>query len=82
MMLSVTLQQMREDRDAVTKLAKNVPVAVVHEGRTVAYLGLDSSPRVDVPERDEDHYTDNGGATGEEQKAALLASVNTSYWDD
>ncbi len=81
-MLSVTVQEMREDRDAVTRLAKTGPVAVVHGGRTVAYLGVDSAPRVDVSERDEDHYTDNGGATGEEQKAALLASVNTSYWDD
>ena len=77
--LTVTVDEIRNDRAAVMRLAKHGPVAVISEGRPVAFLGVDSTPTVQLTERDEDQYTDNGAAQGE-TKDALLASVSTSYW--
>lgn len=47
-MTTVTVQQMRQDPDAVAELARHGPVAVVHEGRTVALLGIDSAPPFEI----------------------------------
>ncbi len=80
-MLSVTVQEMRDDPDAARRLTRQGTVAVLHEGRAVAFLGVNSSPSIDIPARDEDDYTDNGVARGAAQEA-LLASVDTRYWGD
>lgn len=79
--LTVTVQDLQQDRDSVNRLAEKGPVAVMHEGRAVAFLGVDSTPTFEVAERDEDQYSDNGVARGDAAKA-LFASVNTSYWAD
>ncbi len=80
-MLSVTVQEMRDDPDAARRLARQGTVAVLHEGRAVAFLGVDSSPSIEIDEREEDDYTDDGVARGAAQKA-LIASVDTRYWGD
>jgi len=77
----VTTEQMRVDPGAVSRLPGTGPVVVMHEGRAVAFLGVDSTPRVVLEERDEDLYVDNGAVSGDAAKA-LAASVQTGYWND
>ncbi len=80
-MLNVTVQEMRDDPEAARRLARQGTVAVMHEGRAVAFLGVDSSPSIEIAPRDEDDYTDDGVARGATHRA-LVASVDTRYWGD
>lgn len=79
-MREVTTEQMRADPRAVSRLPGTGPVAVMHEGRAVAFLGVDSTPRVVLDERDEDFYVDDGTVRGDAAKA-LAAAVQTGYWN-